>query len=159
MHLILLGDSTLDNKSYTRGGLAVEDHIEAQLEEDSAVTLLAEDGDVTSGIVRQLRHLPSSATQLVLSVGGNDALGHDSVHAWPVGDPAVRTNHLAGATGDAINAILVAAGHNMRLLIAWLAALWHALITALFLVTQPARIATCSSLSACRRCDVTSSTL
>tara|TARA_R110000782_G_C14780247_1_gene409870 strand:- start:93 stop:1427 length:1335 start_codon:yes stop_codon:yes gene_type:complete len=57
-------------------------------------------------------------------------------------DGLLERNHLAGATGDAINAILVAAGHNMRLLIAWLAALWHALITALFLVTQPARIAT-----------------
>ena len=57
-------------------------------------------------------------------------------------DGLLERNHLAGATGDAINAILVAAGHNMCLLIAWLAALWHALITALFLVTQPARIAT-----------------
>ena len=86
MHLILLGDSTLDNKSYTHGGLAVEDHIEAQLEEEFAVTLLAQDGDVTSGIVRQLKHLPSSATHLVLSVGGNDALGHISVFERPTLD-------------------------------------------------------------------------
>lgn len=57
-------------------------------------------------------------------------------------DGLLERNHLAGATGDATNAILVAAGHNMRLLIAWLAALWHALITALFSATQPVRIAT-----------------
>ena len=57
-------------------------------------------------------------------------------------DGLLERNRLAGATGDAINAILVAAGHNMRLLIAWLAALWHALITALFSATQPVRIAT-----------------
>ena len=44
-------------------------------------------------------------------------------------DGLLERNHLAGAQGDAINAVLTAAGHNMRLLIAWLAALWRALIT------------------------------
>jgi IS5 family transposase len=43
-------------------------------------------------------------------------------------DGLLERNHLAGALGDAINAILTAAGHNMRLLIAWLAALWRALL-------------------------------
>ena len=56
-------------------------------------------------------------------------------------DGLLERNYLAGATGDAVNAILVAAGHNMRLLIAWLAALWHALITSLLSATQPERIA------------------
>jgi IS5 family transposase len=32
----------------------------------------------------------------------------------------LERNHLAGARGDAINAILVGAGHNIRLLLAWL---------------------------------------
>jgi len=45
-------------------------------------------------------------------------------------DGLLERNHLAGAAGDAVNAILVAAGHNMRLLVAWLAALLRALITA-----------------------------
>lgn len=44
-------------------------------------------------------------------------------------DGLLERNHLAGASGDAINAILVAAGHNLRLLVAWLAALLRALIT------------------------------
>jgi IS5 family transposase len=35
-------------------------------------------------------------------------------------DGLLERNHLAGATGDAINAILVGAGHNVRLLLAWL---------------------------------------
>lgn len=35
-------------------------------------------------------------------------------------DGLLERNHLAGATGDAINAILVGAGHNIRLLLAWL---------------------------------------
>ncbi len=51
-------------------------------------------------------------------------------------DGLLERNHLAGATGDAINAVLVAAGHNMRLLIAWITALWRALIAAFLLETQ-----------------------
>ena len=35
-------------------------------------------------------------------------------------DGLLERNHLAGAKGDAINAILVGAGHNIRLLLAWL---------------------------------------
>ena len=35
-------------------------------------------------------------------------------------DGLLQRNHLAGAKGDAINAILVGAGHNIRLLLAWL---------------------------------------
>ena len=45
-------------------------------------------------------------------------------------DGLLERNHLAGATGDAINAILVAAGHNLRLLVAWLTALLRALLAA-----------------------------
>jgi IS5 family transposase len=41
-------------------------------------------------------------------------------------DGLLERNQLAGATGDAINAILVAAGHNLRLLVAWLTALLRA---------------------------------
>ena len=52
-------------------------------------------------------------------------------------DGLLEPNHLAGATGDAINAVLVAAGHNMRLLLAWLVALWRVLITRHLLETQP----------------------
>jgi transposase, IS5 family len=35
-------------------------------------------------------------------------------------DGLLERNHLAGARGDAINAVLVGAGHNIRLLLAWL---------------------------------------
>ena len=33
-------------------------------------------------------------------------------------------NHLIGAAGDAINAVLAAVGYNFRLLLKWLALLW-----------------------------------
>ena len=57
-------------------------------------------------------------------------------------DGLLERNHLAGASGDAINAILVAAGHNLRLLVAWLTALLRALIMALFPAMQPELAAT-----------------
>jgi transposase, IS5 family len=42
-------------------------------------------------------------------------------------DGLLERNHLKGTDGDAINAILCAIGHNMRLLAAWLKTLWRAL--------------------------------
>ena len=50
-------------------------------------------------------------------------------------DGLLERNHLAGATGDAINAILVGAGHNIRLLLAWLRSLLL-LILALIATTR-----------------------
>jgi len=50
-------------------------------------------------------------------------------------DGLLERNHLAGATGDAINAILVGAGHNIRLLLAWLRSL-VLLILALIATTR-----------------------
>ncbi len=35
-------------------------------------------------------------------------------------DGPLARNYLLGATGDAINALLVAAGHNLRLILNWL---------------------------------------
>ena len=47
-------------------------------------------------------------------------------------------NYLAGAHGDAANAVLAAAGYNFRRLLAWLAALWRAFIMAV-LTNAPRR--------------------
>ncbi len=43
-------------------------------------------------------------------------------------DGHLERNHLAGAEGDAINAILCAAGHNMRLLVRWIRLLFALLM-------------------------------
>ena len=43
-------------------------------------------------------------------------------------DGLLERNRLAGARGDAINAILVGAGHNIRLLLAWLRVLLRLLL-------------------------------
>ena len=46
-------------------------------------------------------------------------------------DGLLERNHLAGAAGDAINAVLAAAGHNLRLLLAWLRLLCAWILAAL----------------------------
>ena len=75
-HLVLLGDSILDNGAYTGDGPDVATQLRALLAPEDKVTLLATDGDVTADIARQLQRLPADATHLILSVGGNDALSH-----------------------------------------------------------------------------------
>jgi IS5 family transposase len=48
------------------------------------------------------------------------------------GDSLLEHNHLAGQHGDAINLILAAAGHNFRLILAWLRCLYTLVVSALF---------------------------
>jgi hypothetical protein len=74
-HVVLLGDSIFDNVSYVKEGLAVIDHLRSRMPPDWQATLLAVDGDVTEGVAHQSRQLPADATHLIISCGGNDALG------------------------------------------------------------------------------------
>ncbi|GAA2729103.1 SGNH/GDSL hydrolase family protein [Cellulomonas aerilata] len=83
-HVVLLGDSIFDNGVYVPGGPDVVTHLRGELPAGWAATLLAVDGDVTAGIPRQLASLPADATHLVVSVGGNDALGHAHLLGAPV---------------------------------------------------------------------------
>lgn len=74
-HVVLLGDSSFDNAAYVgRGGVPVLGHLRARLPPGWAATLGAVDGATTLDIERQLARVPTSATHLVVSVGGNDAL-------------------------------------------------------------------------------------
>ena len=52
-------------------------------------------------------------------------------------DGLLERNHLKGTDGDAINAVLAAAGHNLRLLAAWLRWLLRALIAILWSGRDP----------------------
>jgi lysophospholipase L1-like esterase len=74
-HLVLLGDSIFDNVAYVGNGPSVIQQVNAQLPGDWHATLLAIDGDITVDVPRQLSRLPQDLTHIVLSVGGNDALG------------------------------------------------------------------------------------
>jgi hypothetical protein len=61
------------------GGPDVIAQIRAKLGSASRATLLAVDGSVTTDVKNQLRKLPPDATHLVVSAGGNDALGHTDI--------------------------------------------------------------------------------
>lgn len=78
-HVILLGDSIFDNASYVPGGEPVIAQVRSRLRHGDRATLLAVDGAVVQSVARQLAAVPEDATHLVLSVGGNDALGHSSI--------------------------------------------------------------------------------
>jgi hypothetical protein len=75
MHIVLAGDSIFDNGAYVAGDPVVA-QLRARVPASTRVTLLAVDGDVTADVAGQLREMPSDATHLVVSVGGNDALGY-----------------------------------------------------------------------------------
>ena len=74
-HIVLLGDSIFDNAAYVAGGPDVVRQLRALLPAGWRATLNARDGAVIADIPAQLRRLPEGATHLVVSVGGNDALG------------------------------------------------------------------------------------
>ena len=73
-HIVLLGDSIFDNKSYVDGGLDVIAHLRRQIPAGWKATLRAIDGNVVENVHRQIIDLPEDATHLIVSAGGNDAL-------------------------------------------------------------------------------------
>ena len=75
-HIVLLGDSIFDNGVYVPGEPDVVKQLRAGLPAGWTATLCAVDGAVTRSVAGQLTRLPPDATHLVVSVGGNDALGH-----------------------------------------------------------------------------------
>jgi len=108
-HVVLLGDSIFDNAAYVPGGPAVIDHLTAALPHGWRETLLAVDGAGADDVATQLRSLPADATHLVVSAGGNDALGHSGLfrHGSAVIEPsATGGGKIARAVGR------VATGHD-----------------------------------------------
>jgi hypothetical protein len=73
MHVALLGDSILDNGSYTEGEPDVVSHLRTLMPEVRA-TLCAIDGSTIADLHAQIRRVPADATHIVISIGGNDAL-------------------------------------------------------------------------------------
>jgi hypothetical protein len=77
-HVVLLGDSIFDNAAYVAAGTPdVVRQVRQRLPHGSEATLVAVDGSTTRDVRDQLRRLPTDATHLVVSAGGNDAL-HNS---------------------------------------------------------------------------------
>lgn len=87
-HVVLLGDSIFDNAAYTRGEPEVVEHLRQVLPDGWQATLCAVDGSTTTDLSDQLREVPADATHLVVSIGGNDALGHVDLLDLPVASTA-----------------------------------------------------------------------
>ena len=83
-HIVLLGDSIFDNKAYTRGAPDVIRHLRDIVPSGWRATLAAVDGATALDVLQQLSRLPSDATHLVLSAGGNDALMNSDLLDTPV---------------------------------------------------------------------------
>ena len=83
-HVVLLGDSIFDNAAYVDGGPAVITQVQERLPQGWRATLLAVDGSVIGDVLYQLERLPADATHIIVSAGGNDALGRSDL----LGDPA-----------------------------------------------------------------------
>jgi hypothetical protein len=99
-HLVLVGDSVLDNAAYTRGGPDVVSQVRGLLPPGWEATLLAVDGSTTDHVAAQLGRLPNQATHLVLSVGSNDALMHLRILEAPVSSMARAIETLADMASD-----------------------------------------------------------
>ena len=96
-HVVLLGDSSFDNKAYVGGRPDVVTHLRGQLPRPWRATLAAVDGAVSGDVPRQLARLPADATHLVVSVGGNDGLRQEGVFqqaARSVGEATARLAEL-----------------------------------------------------------------
>jgi hypothetical protein len=74
-HFVLLGDSIFDNGAYVPGEPDVIAQLRRALPAEARATLLAVDGAVVADIPGQLARLPADVSWIVVSAGGNDALG------------------------------------------------------------------------------------
>jgi hypothetical protein len=95
-HVVLLGDSIFDNAAYVAGAPDVVRQVRQRLPEGVKATLAAVDGSKIEHVHQQLRRVPEDATHLVLSVGGNDALGSSDFLSAPVRSTAEALLGLAG---------------------------------------------------------------
>jgi hypothetical protein len=100
-HVILLGDSIFDNAAYVGAG---DPDVVRQLQEELPrgwqATLLAVDGSVIRNVRSQAERLPNGSSHLVISVGGNDALGHARLLEAPARSVAEALDMLTRAGDD-----------------------------------------------------------
>jgi len=93
-HVVLVGDSILDNGSYVPGGSPVVEQLRARMSRDWRVTMLARDGAVVNGVLSQLQKIPPDASHIVVSAGGNDALECTPLINSPLADSAAMLSEL-----------------------------------------------------------------
>ncbi len=94
-HVVLLGDSIFDNAAYVAGAPDVVRQVRQRLPQGTKATLAAVDGSKMEDVYQQLKRMPEDATHLVLSVGGNDALGRGEFLDAPARSTAEALSGLA----------------------------------------------------------------
>jgi lysophospholipase L1-like esterase len=99
-HIVLLGDSIFDNAAYTSGAPDVVRQVRQGLPHGSKATLRAVDGGTTGDVREQLRRLPADATHLIVSAGGNDALGYIDFLGAPAQSTAEALLRLADIAAE-----------------------------------------------------------
>ena len=87
-HIVLLGDSIFDNKAYVGGEPDVVAHLRTMIPPDWTATLSAVDGSLVENVGSQLASSPETATHLVVSTGGNNALMNADVLNFTVNSSA-----------------------------------------------------------------------
>ncbi len=84
--ITLLGDSIFDNEVYVAHDQAVIDQINRKDKKDWGADLLAVDGAITQDVANQCPQINADTTHLIVSCGGNDALGYLPLFGEPVRD-------------------------------------------------------------------------
>ena len=111
-HVVLLGDSVFDNGAFVRPGEPdVARQLRDRLPAGWAATLAAVDGAVATDVPRQLGRVPPGATHLVVSAGGNDALGRQDVlgaRAGSVADALLALTEVRNGFAPGYRAMLEA---------------------------------------------------
>lgn len=108
-HVVLLGDSIFDNARYVPDRPPVIDQLRQALPRGWHASLLAVDGHITEDVANQLKDMPSDATHLVVSAGGNDALGESSIlseTACTVGEALGLIHEVRARFRDSYRAML-----------------------------------------------------
>lgn len=103
-HLVLLGDSIFDNAAYVPDRPPVIEQVRRGLPIGWKATLVAVDGNTVEDMPTQLPRIPTDATHLVMSVGGNNALMASGLLGEPaatVGDALVTLAETIGEFRDA----------------------------------------------------------
>jgi hypothetical protein len=102
-HIVLLGDSVFDNGAYVGNGPDVIRQLREFLPAGWRASLLAVDGAKIADIQAQLQELPSDASHLAVSIGGNDALRDSDVLNEPVRS-VTEALHKVAAVRDGFRA-------------------------------------------------------
>jgi hypothetical protein len=99
-HIVLLGDSIFDNRSYVGGEPDVISHLKNMVAPGGRATLMAVDGSLVENVAAQFQERPPDATHLVVSTGGNNAIMNADVLGLRVNSAAEVFESLSNRAGD-----------------------------------------------------------